>query len=157
MCSLRASSASNSSCSLNISCWSCLAKASSSSVSPWQSNNYEGYHNRILHGRGWKTVLSNPMNSGGKEWTRVQRGFWPSAGPRVGHTCTPSPSMLDSFSCLYHRKCTCYKEKLSKSRECLTTFAFMLMTWAKFGSKRFLHLACLLALNRALVLRVLLI
>ena len=59
------------------------------------------------------------------------------AGLRVGHTRLPSPSMLDSFSCLYHPKCTCYKKKTSKSREmlqCLTTFAFMLMMSAKFGS-----------------------
>jgi len=36
-----------------------------------------GKTNRISHGWGWKTDLSNPRDSGGREWTRAQRGSDP--------------------------------------------------------------------------------
>ena len=102
--------------------------------------------NRILHGWGWKTGLFNPKDSG----TQVKRGLQTPPGPSIGQTSLPPSPMLDSFSCLYHPKCT-YGEKSSKLWETLQCFddVWRQCWWHWLGMQRFPCLACLLMLKRA--------
>ena len=71
-----------------------------------------------------KTGLSNPRESGDGSGHKHSEGSDPSLARGLDTPVLHLP-MKDSFSCIHHAKCTCYKEKTSKSRE---TFCFDVLT-----------------------------